>query len=122
MRAYTLALALFTFGFVVGAINGIAIFDTQLPGTTSTFGEAQVSEMTNESLNGEVSALQQISSIFEMGAVFFEGLKTSLTVMPLLMSYGVPALVAMMIQGPIWMVYMVALVQFVTGRMIKGGE
>jgi len=38
------------------------------------------------------------------------------------LSYGVHPLVALMIQGPIWLVYVVALVQFFTGRPLKGSE
>ena len=40
----------------------------------------------------------------------------------LLTSYGIDPITAMMFQGPIWLVYLVAVVQFFTGRSIKGSE
>lgn len=122
MRAYTIALALFTFGFVVGAINGLALFDVTLPGGDMTLGSSDVTEITDSATSGGASALYSISVLLTLGGIFFEGLKTALTIVPLLTSYGVPAIVALMFQGPIWFVYVAAVVQFFTGRSIKGVE
>ena len=63
-----------------------------------------------------------ITVLFTLGGVFFEALKTALTIIPLLTSYGVDPVVAMMFQGPIWLVYVTAVVQFFTGRSLKGSE
>ena len=35
---------------------------------------------------------------------------------------GAYTITAMMFQGPIWLVYLVAVVQFFTGRSLKGSE
>mgnify|MGYP003424308597 FL=1 len=40
----------------------------------------------------------------------------------LLTSYGIDPITAMMFQGPIWFVYVAAVVQFFTGRSLKGSE
>jgi hypothetical protein len=121
-RAYTIALALFAFGFVVGGVNALGIFSTALPGSDMTIGESQVQEITAGATSGGASPLYPITVLFTLGGVFFEALKTALTIIPLLTSYGVDPVVAMMFQGPIWLVYIAAVVQFFTGRSIKGAE
>ena len=122
MRAYTIALALFALGFVVGGVNALGIFTTALPGSDMALGESQVTEITAGATSGGASPLYPITVLFTLGGVFFEGLKTALTILPLLTSYGIDPITAMMFQGPIWLVYLVAVVQFFTGRSIKGSE
>lgn len=122
MRAYTIALALFAFGFVTGCINGIGLFDVMLPGSDMTISESQVTEITDGATSGGASPLYSISILLTLGKVLWEGLKTALALSVLLCSYGVDPLVALMFQGPIWFVYIVGLVQFFTGRSLKGVE
>ncbi|MFA7121833.1 MAG: hypothetical protein WC277_10185 [Bacilli bacterium] len=122
MRAYTIALALFALGFVVGGVNALGIFSVMLPGSDMALGESQVQEITAGATSGGASPLYPITVLFTLGGVFFEGLKTALTILPLLTSYGIDPITAMMFQGPIWLVYLVAVVQFFTGRSLKGRE
>lgn len=122
MRAYTIALALFALGFITGGVNALGIFSIMLPGSDMAIGESQVQEITAGATSGGASPLYPITVLFTLGGVFFEGLKTALTIIPLLTSYGVDPLVAMMFQGPIWFVYVAAVVQFFTGRSLKGSE
>jgi len=125
MRAYTIALALFSFGFVVGCINGLALYDVTLPGGIEDSGmtETQVEEITEGFVDGGVlSPIQSIQALYMLGGVLFSALKTALTIIPFLLAYGVHPMVALMIQGPIWLVYIVAIVQFFSGRAIKGVE
>jgi hypothetical protein len=122
MRAYTIALALFALGFVVGGVNALGIFSVMLPGSDMALGESQVQEITAGATSGGASPLYPITVLFTLGGVFFEGLKTALTILPLLTSYGIDPITAMMFQGPIWLVYLVAVVQFFSGRSIKGSE
>ena len=122
MRAYTIALALFALGFVVGGVNALGIFSVMLPGSDMALGESQVQEITAGATSGGASPLYPITVLFTLGGVFFEALKTALTILPLLTSYGIDPITAMMFQGPIWLVYLVAVVQFFTGRSLKGSE
>jgi hypothetical protein len=122
MRAYTIALALFALGFVVGGVNALGIFSVMLPGSDMALGESQVQEITAGATSGGASPLYPITVLFTLGGVFFEGLKTALTILPLLTSYGIDPITAMMFQGPIWLVYLVAVVQFFSGRSLKGSE
>lgn len=122
MRAYTIALALFALGFVVGGVNALGIFSVMLPGSDMALGESQVQEITAGATSGGASPLYPITVLFTLGGVFFEGLKTALTILPLLTSYGIDPITAMMFQGPIWLVYIAAVVQFFSGRSLKGSE
>jgi hypothetical protein len=121
-RAYTIALALFAFGFVVGGVNALGLFTTMLPGSDMALGESQVTEITAGATSGGASPLYPITVLFTLGGVFFEALKTALTIIPLLTSYGIDPIVAMMFQGPIWFVYIAAILQFFSGRSLKGSE
>ncbi|MDD3493829.1 MAG: hypothetical protein PHZ19_10080 [Candidatus Thermoplasmatota archaeon] len=123
-RAYTIALALFAFGFVVGGVNGLGIFTdhTALPGSDIALTDSRVTEITDGATSGGASPLYPITILFTLGRVFFEGVMTALTIIPLLTSYGISPLIAMMFQGPIWFVYIAAILQFFTGRSLKGVE
>jgi hypothetical protein len=93
-----------------------------LPGSDMALGESQVMEITAGATSGGASPLYPITVLFTLGGVFFEALKTALTIIPLLTSYGIDPIVAMMFQGPIWFVYIAAILQFFTGRSLKGSE
>ncbi len=122
MRAYTIALALFTFGFVIGAVNGLGMFDVVLPANGMDIGESEITELAQGATSGGASPLYSIASVLVLGGIFFSGLQTALTIIPLFTSYGIDPLVAMMFQGPIWFVYAAAVVQFFTGRSLKNLE
>ena len=61
MRAYTIALALFAFGFVTGGLNGLGIFDATLPTSGATLTEAQAGDARVELVgaDGAVTVLKQ---------------------------------------------------------------
>lgn len=122
MRAYTIALALFTFGFVIGSINGLGLFDVVLPTSGMDLQESEVMELAQGATSGGASPLYSIASVLVLGQVFFSGLATALTIIPLFSSYGIDPIITMMIQGPIWFVYAAAAVQFFTGRSLKNLE
>ena len=122
MRAYTIALALFTFGFVIGAVNGLGMFDVVLPANGMDIGESEITELAQGATSGGASPLYSIASVLVLGGIFFSGLQTALTIIPLFASYGIDPLVAMMFQGPILFVYAAAVVQFFTGRSLKNLE
>ena len=116
MRAYTIALALITFGFIVGSLNGLGICSTQLPGPTSSFtGSAEIHEITEGIQSTQSSPLNDIFLIKFIG-VIFEGLKTALTIIPLMSEYGVPLEISIIIQGLIWFVYAMGIVSYLLNR------
>ena len=122
MRAYSIALALFVFGFVVGALNTMAIADTHLVAPSISFGTAQIYEITNGAQQAPPSFLHDAISLASLFGALLEGLKTALTILPLMISYGVPTPVALIVQGPIWLVYAVGIISWVTNRSTKHFE
>jgi hypothetical protein len=114
-----LALALFAFGFIVGALNGLAIADTKLVSPTSSFGSAQVTEITSGARAAPVSFHHDVFSVVSLLGALINGLKTALCIMPLLASYGIPTSIALIVQGPIWLVYAAGIISFVTNRRIE---
>jgi hypothetical protein len=118
MRAYSIALALFAFGFVVGALNTLAIADTKLVAPSSAFGPAQVSEIVNGSQSAPVSFLHDAFSVVSLLGALLDGLKTALCILPLMASYGIPTPIALIVQGPIWFVYAVSIISFVSNRHV----
>jgi hypothetical protein len=119
MRAYSIALALFAFGFIVGALNGMAIADTNLVAPTSSFGSAQVTEITNGAHSAPVSVIHDAFSVVSLLGALVDGLKTALCILPLLASYGIPTSIALIVQGPIWLVYAAGIISFVANRRIE---
>jgi len=122
VRAYTIALALFTFGFVIGSINGLGLFDVTMPTSGMDLEQSEITELAQGATSGGASPLFSIASVIVLGQIFFSGLATALTIIPMFSSYGVDPVITMMIQGPIWFVYAAALVQFFTGRSLKNLE
>ena len=118
MRAYSIALALFTFGFVVGAINTLAIADTNLIAPVSTFGSGNVVEITNGAQTAPVSFLHDAFSVVSLIGALIEGLKIALCILPLMESYGIPTPIALIVQGPIWLVYAAGIISFVANRHV----
>jgi hypothetical protein len=119
MRAYSIALALFAFGFIGGALNTLAIADTHLVAPASSFGTAQITEITAGSRAAPISALHDVFSIVSLLGALLDGLKTALTILPLFASYGIPTPIALVVQGPIWLVYAIGIISFVTNRPTK---
>ena len=119
MRAYTIALALITFGFIVGSLNGLGICSTQLPGPTSPIGSAEIHEITEGIQSTQSSPLNDIFLNIKFIGVIFEGLKTALTIIPLMSEYRVPLEISIIIQGPIWFVYAMGIVSYLLNRPTK---
>jgi hypothetical protein len=122
MRAYSIALALFAFGFIVGALNGLAIANTHLVAPTSSFGTAQIAEITSGSRTAPVPTIHDIFSVVSLLGALLDGLKTALCILPLMASYGIPTSLALIVQGPIWLVYATGLISFVANRSTKHFE
>jgi len=121
MRAYHIALWIIIFSSVVGGINDLGIFDTPLPTSHVVITEADVDEIT-----GTVQNIDSMSPLFfpmmvwQMFGVMITALSTALFIYPLLTSYGVPPIIATMIQTPIWFVYAWGIIQYLSGRNTTG--
>jgi len=121
MRVYDIALFIFIFSFVSGAINGMGLFDVNLPGQHIDITEANVNEITDSMQNVDVLGVAFfMMAVWQVLGVILTAFTTALTIIPLLSQYSVPLEVSVMIQGPIWLVYVWGILQYWSGRSTKG--
>lgn len=118
MRSYAIALAILLFGFVAGMINGSGLFDVQIAGADYTSGIDQMmaEELTGGASTAEWNPLGGLSSLGVLISTLGQSLIAVVTIIPLLTSLGIPLVVAMCIQGPIWFVYAWDLFNWVGNR------
>ena len=122
MKVYSIVLFLVIFGSVTGAIDEIGIFGTDIAYTGTGVNESLVEEV-EEATQSHASWLFWIPiMIYRLVGILFHAFAGAITVIPLFMKYGVPAPIIAMIQVPIWLVYAVGIIQFVTGRSTKVNE
>ena len=118
MKVYSIALFLFIFGAVTGAVDGMGIFSTEIA-LPIEMNETYVEEV-QEITQSHASWLFWIPMmIYRFVQILFSAFTTAITIIPLFVKYGVPVEVIAMVQTPIWLVYAVGIIQFVTGHSTK---
>jgi len=120
MMLYKIILFMFVFGAVCSGINASGIFTMTIPTqSTATVQESQITDLTN-STKGPVSPLSAVSFTMLFVGSILGGLLAVLTIIPLMMSWGVPLWVATIFQTPIWIVEVAGIYRMVTGIDIEG--
>jgi len=124
MKAYNIALALFILNAVISGVNSMGIFDTHVVEMAQPINDTKIAEVVSdtETLHSYDLFVFAPKILLEMFTVFFSAIAGAITIIPMLVQYGVPAQVIAMIQGPIWLVYSWGAVQFLTGRSGKNIE
>ena len=121
MMLYKLVLCLFIFGLVAGAINESGLSSTvTIPASNVEITEADAESLTEGVGTTGINALSLISVVFTFGKVIGSAVLAVFTVLPLLLSFGVPELIAVVIQTPIWLVEIFGLYQLYTGHQTLG--
>ena len=122
MKIYSIALFLFLFSTVVGGIDGMALFDANLPEIGIESEEARVSEVQDTVKSGWSALFFLPLMIYRLFGVLICAFTTAITVIPMFIKYGIPLEIIAMIQGPIWLVYAVGMIQWITGHPFKTNE
>jgi hypothetical protein len=122
MKVYDIALALFIFQFVLGCVNGLGIFDTQVTVGNLKISDAQVTAVSETIENSEGGILLNTLMLIKMFKIVFGAFLSVLFIVPMLLDWGIPLQIAMMIQMPIWLVEVWGIMQYVTGRTTKQME
>lgn len=117
MRSAVIALFL----IVVGAVSGMFGISGVIPLEVTTdeiftMDESTVRDITAGGVDGEFNAIGGLSSIGSMIGIFLNALLNAVWFVPLLTSYGIPLFLAMMIQAPIWFVYVYDIVNWFGNR------
>jgi hypothetical protein len=120
MKAYGIMLALLCFGFITGGVNELHIYEKTLPEAPGTMKEQTVTDLQAGMQGQDPNPLMTYNMILSGGKVLMNGFLMLLTIVPTLMAYGIPLAIAMMIQGPIWLVEAWGIYQFYTGYATQG--
>lgn len=115
MILYKIMLVIFTFGAVAGAINAFGLYSAKVPETGFELSEASVTDLTQATNEVALGPFTVISILLTVGRVLASGFLAVLSIIPMLMQYGVPAIAAAMVQAPVWLVEAWGLYQFYTG-------
>ena len=122
MKLYTILLTLFIFGFVTAGINESGMFSHQLPETEMNFNDTSVSEVTKGVEAVGTNPLSVVSMVIVFFRVLASAVLALVTILPILMSWGVPIWAGMMVQGPVWFVEFIGFYQAATGHNLLGME
>lgn len=120
MRIYKIIAFVIVFQFVFGGITASGIFDATISGQSISITQADVEEVTDIAQNiDNVNVLFAISVGWRMFSVFARMAWTAVTIIPILTEFGVPVYIAAMVQGPIWLVYLWGIIQFLGNKSSK---
>lgn len=125
MRVYTVALGIYVFSLVLTMVNGLGIFQYQLPNPEldPNQGQVGITELTSKVSNVDESTLDKVFGgvglIVNALKWMIEAFVTALTIIPLANKYQVPLPITLMFQGLIWFIYGFGIIQFLSGRGTK---
>lgn len=123
MMLYKVMLCLFIFGLVAGAINESGLSSTvTIPASNVEITEQDAEDLTAGVGTSGINALSLISVVFTFAKVIGSAALAVFTVLPLLISFGVPEYIAVVIQSPIWIVEIFGLYQLYTGHQTLGQD
>lgn len=110
MLSYKIALGLFIIGFVFSGIQESGMYSTVvLPNTGITISKSDAEAVAASSQQEGLNPYFMISLAMKFGRVILTAFATVLTILPLMMYYLPASMlwIAMMFQGPIYLVYIV---------------
>ena len=119
---YKLMLVLFIFGAVIGAINEAGLYSTVMPESGATIDEAEVTEITGSLSDSTVNPFTIIQILMSCGKVLIGGMLSIVTIIPIMVSFGVPLVWASMVQAPIWLIEVWGVYEFYTGHQTAGQD
>ena len=121
MMLYRVMLCLFIFGFVAGGINESGLYSTAtVPYSNVEITENDVTDLTGGVGSGAVNALFIISALVTFGKILGSAFVALLTILPILLAFKMPVWLALMFQGPVWLVEIWGLYEFYTGHQTIG--
>lgn len=119
MMLYKIMLTMLIFSVVNAGLNASGLYLTKLPEQQSAVTQAQVVDLTTTVGNAQSNpwtALAVLGTVFRFLMDMALGL---LTVLPMLLAFGVPMWLALMIQTPIWLILAWGVYEMWTGHSSK---
>lgn len=104
MRSVVIAIFLMVLGAVSGILNESGILPTQISSTEIiNFSNSDVANIANSMIESE--GILNGLSLFQGIKIIFTAVISALAIFPILISWGVPAYVAVPLNVPIWFIY-----------------
>ena len=120
MKAYSVMLFIFIFGFVSGAIQESGLFVPNVPQQKSAFNQAEITELGKGAADQGLNPLFMYGIIAMFAKVLFSGMLALLTIIPMLLAWGIPVWIGMMFQAPLWLMEASGFYQMLTGYNFLG--
>ena len=121
MRSFIIALFIMLVSVAVQIINGIGLAPEGVTiadsGILESYTQGNLDNINDSMIDAEYTnnGLSIVGGI----SIFFTSLFSALCVAPLLVSYGVPAWLAILIQAPIWFVYIMDFLNWKGNRQLN---
>jgi hypothetical protein len=120
MKIYYIALGIMILSAATQISNDMGIFNKQLPNTSMSLTEGQVTDLTTvpttQSLTPDIFGVGMMVKAF---TTLTSVLTAAITIIPMSIQYGIPYQIYLPIQGIVWFVYSMGLFQLITGRGTK---
>lgn len=117
MRSAVIAGFLIVIGCISGILNASGILPMAAPGESYTMlDQAIVTDITSGLTAGEFNLLGGLSAIGTVASIIFQGIITGIAFAPLLISYGVPAIIAIPLNTPVWFIYVLDIANWLGNR------
>lgn len=122
MMAYKIMLVMLIFCAVNSGLNSLNWYSTKLPVRGAIITEAQVTDFTASVGTSDINPLTVYSILKLVYQVIGSGLLSLLSIIPFLMSMGVPLDIATMVQIPVWLVLVMGIYGMWTGHVTTSQE
>lgn len=116
--SYRIAMFLFIFGFVASALVSTGIIDDGvLPINTPSSDQDYYEEMGENLQNqNSIDPFTVVNTLMMCASALLNAILAVFTILPILLTIGIPTPFAMMIQAPIWLIYMKDVYTIYTGN------
>jgi hypothetical protein len=118
MKIYSIALYLYLFSMVLSLLNGIYT-TSAVPELNMESPEAHVSEITEITDTPVTNMFWEPMVLVKMVGVVINSFLSAVYILPMLTKFGFSADICYLLQGAVAFVYVVGLIQFITGRYFK---
>jgi len=122
MRAYDILLFLVCLEASIGFVAAIDVFSTTYVDPSAVNTQWDLHTIENETQNQSIFDQIMLATdlLFRAVTMFFTMIVAIVAIyFPLTNTLGVPAEIALLLQGVVYLVYMWALIQFLSGRSVK---
>lgn len=118
MMLYKIMLVLVVFGAVNGAIDATGLYTLRTPQSeTNGIGQAEVTDLSNTMSGSPLNPFTAYFMLTTAMRILLTAALALVTVIPFLMAWGVPFLIAVAIQTPIWLVMAWGIYEMATGHV-----